>query len=200
MRICLLADAQSPHTARWSAFFSARDHEVHVLSFRPTELAGVRVHALKWGSRLSKARYLFYPLTVRRLIRRLKPDILHAHHATSYGLAGALSGWHPYLVHTWGRDVLDFPKYWHYRAIVQFNLSRVIVAWDTPVYQHLIRHQESGWLVPHGDIEALAEAIRALLESEDRSLSLGVAAQRTAQEYDWPQVVRQLIPVLYHEA
>jgi len=78
--------------------------------------------------------------------------------------------------------------------------GRAIVAWDTPVYHQLIRHKESGWLVPEGDIAALADAIRALLQSEDLSFSLGAAAQGTAHKYDWPQVVRQLIPVLYHEA
>lgn len=124
MRICLLADAQSPHTARWSAFFYKRGHDVRVVSFRPAELAGVQVHCFNWGKRLGKPRYLFYPSAIRKLVHHLQPDILHAHHATSYGLVGALCGWHPYLIHTWGRDVLDFPRYRLYRILVSFNLRR----------------------------------------------------------------------------
>jgi glycosyltransferase involved in cell wall biosynthesis len=124
MRICLLADAQSPHTARWSAFFHKQGHDVHIVSFRPAELAGVQVHCFGWGKRLGKLRYLLYPVAIRKLVRRLQPDILHAHHATSYGLVGALCNWHPYLIHTWGRDVLDFPRYRVYRALVGFNLRR----------------------------------------------------------------------------
>jgi glycosyltransferase involved in cell wall biosynthesis len=124
MRICLLADAQSPHTARWSAFFYEQGHDVHVVSFRPAELAGVQVHCFGWGKGLGKLRYLLYPVAIRELIHHLQPDILHAHHATSYGLVGALCSWHPYLIHTWGRDVLDFPRYRVYRALVTFNLHR----------------------------------------------------------------------------
>ncbi len=127
MRICLLADAQSAHTSRWSGYLAGRGHDLHVLSFRPAELPGARVYAFQWGRRLGKARYLLYPLAIRRLIHRLRPEILHAHHATSYGLAGALSGWHPYLIHAWGRDVLDFPRYWSYRRLVRFNLVRADV-------------------------------------------------------------------------
>lgn len=124
MRICLLADAQNPHTARWSAFFYAQGHDVRVVSFRRAELSGVQVHSFSWGNSLGKMRYLFYLIAIRRLVHHLQPDILHAHHATSYGLAGALCNWHPYLIHTWGRDVLDFPRYRIYRALVSFNLRQ----------------------------------------------------------------------------
>jgi glycosyltransferase involved in cell wall biosynthesis len=97
---------------------------VRVVSFRPAELSGVQIHTFSWGKRLGKMRYMLYPIAIRRLVHRLQPDILHAHHATSYGWTGALTGWHPFLIHTWGRDVLDFPRYRIYRALVAFNLGQ----------------------------------------------------------------------------
>lgn len=127
MRICLLADAKSPHTVKWAAHLTRCGHDTHVLSFRPAELPGAHVYVFQGKPRLGKSRYLLYLFTIRRLVHHLRPDILHAHHATSYGLAGAASGWHPFLIHTWGRDVLDFPKRRAYRALVRFNLRRADV-------------------------------------------------------------------------
>jgi glycosyltransferase involved in cell wall biosynthesis len=127
MRICLLADAQSAHTSRWTGYLAGCGHDLHVLSFRPAELPDVRVHVFQWGKRLGKARYLLYPLAIRRLVHRLCPHILHAHHATSYGLAGALSGWRPFLIHTWGSDVLDLGRFGVNRKLAAFNLRRADV-------------------------------------------------------------------------
>lgn len=128
VRICLLADAQSIHIQRWLNFFSDRGHEVHVVSFRPNGSTVGQIHAYEWGRRLGKWRYLLYLGHIRRLVRYLKPQIVHAHHATSYGLAGALIGHHPFLIHTWGRDVLDFPQRSRlYRLLLRFNLGRADV-------------------------------------------------------------------------
>jgi glycosyltransferase involved in cell wall biosynthesis len=44
------------------------------------------------------------------LIRKIKPDILHAHYVTDYGLMGALTNFHPFVVSVWGSDVLIAPK------------------------------------------------------------------------------------------
>jgi glycosyltransferase involved in cell wall biosynthesis len=132
MRICLLADAQSIHTRRWLAFFAGRGHEVHVVSFRPATSSAGHIYAYNWGKRLGKLRYLLYMGRIRRLVRRLRPQIVHAHHATSYGLAGALTDCHPFLIHTWGRDVLDFPQRSRlYRRLLRFNLGRADVITTT---------------------------------------------------------------------
>ena len=62
---------------------------------------------------------------VKRIIKNFKPDILHAHWATSYGLIGALTGFHPFILSVWGADVFDFPgKSILHRKIVEFNLRK----------------------------------------------------------------------------
>ena len=125
LRLCWLADAASRHTRRWAAYLSGRGHQVEVISLRPREIPGVRVHVLSGWRGLGKAGYPLHAPRVRALLRRSRPDLVHAHHVTSYGLLGALSGFHPLLVHTWGRDVLEFPqRSLLYRGLVTFNLRR----------------------------------------------------------------------------
>jgi glycosyltransferase involved in cell wall biosynthesis len=105
LKLCLLAEASSVHTRRWAAHFAARGDEVLVLSLRPGEIPGARVIAVA-PRRLGRAGYLLgVPLT-RAAVRRFRPDVLHAHFATSYGLLGALTGWHPLVISSWGSDVV----------------------------------------------------------------------------------------------
>ena len=43
------------------------------------------------------------------LLKKIKPDILHAHYASGYGTLGRFCGFHPYVLSVWGSDVYDFP-------------------------------------------------------------------------------------------
>jgi glycosyltransferase involved in cell wall biosynthesis len=76
---------------------------------------------------------------MRRIIQEINPDILHAHYATSYGLAGALVGINPLIITAWGSDVLIMPeKSWIYRQMVCFSLSRADLI--TSMAQHMTRY------------------------------------------------------------
>jgi L-malate glycosyltransferase len=108
--LCLLADAGSAHTRRWAEALAGRGHGVTVLSLRDADLAGVRVIPLSPVRRLGKLGYLAATQQVRSLVRTLRPDVLHAHYATSYGLLGALSRYQPFVVSVWGSDVFEFPR------------------------------------------------------------------------------------------
>jgi L-malate glycosyltransferase len=124
MRILLLGEARSIHTRRWAEGLSARGMDVHVVSLRPGDIKGVTVHILKpvVGS---KALYLSVIPRLRALIRKLRPDVVHAHYATSYGLLATLSG-HPHVVITaWGTDVLIAPREsFVLRTLLRFSLRR----------------------------------------------------------------------------
>lgn len=117
MKICFLADARSGHVYRWIKYF-AKSYEIDLVTLSYTveeevfvpeqeyKDLGVRVH------KISKKfpELLFAPLTIRRLIKRIKPDIVHAHYATQYGFCAAFSNFHPYIMTIWGSDVLLEPK------------------------------------------------------------------------------------------
>jgi glycosyltransferase involved in cell wall biosynthesis len=53
---------------------------------------------------------LFAPFKVRRLINKIKPDVVHAHYVTQYGFCGAFSDFHPLVVSPWGSDILIDPR------------------------------------------------------------------------------------------
>jgi glycosyltransferase involved in cell wall biosynthesis len=126
MNICYLASAGSIHAARWANYFAHKGHEVHILSFEPTNScdANVRVHRVGRPWPL-KIHYYLTGAAVRRLLKEIQPDILHAHYASGYATLGRLAGFHPYVVSVWGSDIFDFArKSSVHRGIVVANLNR----------------------------------------------------------------------------
>ena len=132
MKICYLADARSNHTRRWVEYF-AKEHEVDLITLAYTrkedtavpeevyEKMGVRVH------KVSKPMpfLLFAPFKIRRLIKRIKPDIVHAHYVTQYGFCGAFTGFHPLIISPWGSDiVIDPERSIMKRWLVKYTLKR----------------------------------------------------------------------------
>lgn len=60
---------------------------------------------------------------LRKYIAQYKPDVLHAHYASSYGLLGALSGFHPLIISAWGSDIFEFPrKSFVLELLLRYNL------------------------------------------------------------------------------
>lgn len=109
MRIVYLADAPYIHTRRWAEHFAGCGWDVHVVSFRRAEIAGAQVHYVDGFERLGRLRYLFNARRVRRLVRDLEPDLLHALHLTSYGFLAGLCEARPRLTSVWGTDILEAP-------------------------------------------------------------------------------------------
>lgn len=109
MRVVYLADAPYVHTRRWVEHFAHAGWEAHVISFRPAEIDGAQVHYIDGFERLGKLRYLLHARRVRRLVRSLAPDLLHALHLTSYGFLAGLCDVRPTLTSVWGTDVLEVP-------------------------------------------------------------------------------------------
>jgi len=142
MRILMLADLRSAHTKKWAEVLASSGIEVHVfgLTAATESIRGVTIHegsvstttsSAEEGS-VGKLTYIHELGSVKRLIKALKPDILHAHYATSYGLIGALSGFSPFAVSVWGSDVVSFPKKSPaHRAMVKFVLNRADLLFST---------------------------------------------------------------------
>lgn len=111
-KICFLADADSIHTRKWVDFFSSYDNEIYLISMRTTTYKyskNVKLIVMEPPFK-SKLSYLFIIRNIRKLIDDIKPDILHSHYATSYGLYGRMSGYHPFIISVWGSDVYEFPR------------------------------------------------------------------------------------------
>ena len=121
MKICYLADAESIHTQRWVKYFADKGHDVHLISsisFGDGNIENVKLHLLKKSQskiRIIRVlsfllRFLSYTVKVRKLIKKINPDIVHAHYITDYGILGVLSRFHPFFASAWGTDVLVVPK------------------------------------------------------------------------------------------
>lgn len=115
MRICLIANAQAVHTQRWATAYKAAGHEVAVVSIRQADIPGVRVIARHVGPLNTPSRlwtllsYLWLLFDCRSLLKRLAPDVVHAHYTITHGVIAAFSGFHPRAVTAWGSDVI-WPK------------------------------------------------------------------------------------------
>lgn len=130
MRICFLGPVSSAHIIKWCNWFSNHGHEVHVISFIPGEISNAKVHLIDIGvdvkgSDAGKLKYLLTGKKIRKLIREIKPDIVNAHFATSYGVAAALSGTKGYVLSVWGADIYDFPnKSPLHKALLKYSLRK----------------------------------------------------------------------------
>jgi len=124
MKICYLADGESIHTKRWLEYFIKVGHEVHLISFNNPSINGIKFHKITTHFPNLKFRYLFILNQVKKMIRKINPDVLHSHYVLTNGFLGAYSGFHPFVVSVWGSDVLVSTNSRIYRWMVKFALKR----------------------------------------------------------------------------
>lgn len=130
MKICYLADANSIHTKKLCNYFVSIGYDMTVISLNKGEIPGVKVYSMDMeiendGAIYSKFAYLNKLGKIKKIIKDIKPDIVHAHYASSYGLFAAIVNYKPTIVSVWGSDIYDFPKksYIH-KSIIKFNLKK----------------------------------------------------------------------------
>lgn len=129
MKICFLGPANNYHTKKWCNYFVNQGHEVYVLSLTKGQIKGAKVywlnsHTKATHSDFHKLKYLFQFFQVRKFINEIKPDIINAHYASSYGSLAAISGLHNYIVSVWGSDVYEFPrKSFLHRRLLKYSLN-----------------------------------------------------------------------------
>jgi len=114
LRLAFLGDPNSVHTRRWLGYFAERGHDVHLLdgyetTIRPGLDDRIRVHRYsahgRWRIRFLSS--LQGRRSLRRTLKRLRPDVLHAHYLSRYGWQARLSGFHPYVISPWGSDLFE---------------------------------------------------------------------------------------------
>lgn len=150
MKVLLLSDTYSEHTEKWALGLAKSNVEVGLFSFNKASYEwydhknitvffepGKKINA---ESSLTKLAYLKYVTVLKKIIKHFQPDILHAHYATSYGLVGALSGFHPFVISAWGTDVMKFPnKNFVAKSILSYNFKRadVICATSNTIKEYI---------------------------------------------------------------
>lgn len=137
MKICFIAPADNYHTQKWCKWFSANGYQVEVISFTKGDIQNCVVHYIDCGvdvnqSDSKKIKYLFQVWKVHNLIKKIKPDIINAHYASSYGSVAALACLSSYYLSVWGSDIYDFPKksIFH-KLLLKFSLWRATYLFST---------------------------------------------------------------------
>ena len=165
MRILLLSDTNSEHTEKWALGLAANGIEVGLFSFNKASYpwyeniinitlvyeAEIKLDA---DNIINKLSYFKFVKLLKTAIKKFNPDVLHAHYATSYGLIGALSGFHPFVISAWGTDVMRFPqKNFINKFILQYNLKQAdsICATSNTIKDYLMPYtNQTVHVIPFG--------------------------------------------------
>lgn len=156
MRICLIADATSVHTQRWASYFVQQGDEVHLITYEApdTPIGGVELHGIK---SLFNSLYLaFIPrhIKIYLRVRRLKPDIIHAHFISKFGFHAAFLGRHPVVMSAWGDDILIIPYWskflWYFTKISLKRADKIYA-----VSEDMAKKISSNFGIPANDVEVV---------------------------------------------
>ena len=102
------------------------------------------VEIVQWAGGKDKFRWLDLPkyvLSLRRVIKQIKPDLIHAGPIQTCTFIAVLTGFHPILTMSWGFDLMqDVHRNWWYERVThyvlrntQFFISDAIVTRDKAV-------------------------------------------------------------------
>ncbi|AKG03775.1 hypothetical protein AAV35_002535 [Salimicrobium jeotgali] len=123
MKILFLAAADNIHTVRWVNALSKRGHDVYLITNKNHLLAEdkinekVKVYFLYFGGTLG---YYLNFFQLKKLCRKINPDVINTHYASGYGTLARLANLTPNVLSLWGSDVFIFP----YKSKVKYNILR----------------------------------------------------------------------------
>ncbi|MBO8448887.1 MAG: glycosyltransferase [Bacteroidetes bacterium] len=137
MKVLMVSDSGSIHTRRWASALKEAGVDIVLYSITPESEEFYREKNIKLYifdlfrykkeknlSFVSRFRAHFRAAAdLKKVISAERPDILHAHYATSYGLVAALAGFHPLIVSVWGSDIYEFPR----QSVIKRLMTRYVL-------------------------------------------------------------------------
>lgn len=136
-KVLILSDPTSAHTIKWVNALYNKGIDVYLFGlskFYLKDYPGIPEEhffniliddSLFKKNTNSKFVFLKSLPTLKKIIKKVKPDIVHAHYASSYGLFGSLLNFHPFLISVWGSDIYDFPnKSFINKLIIKYNFRK----------------------------------------------------------------------------
>ncbi len=91
------------------------------------------------------------------------------------------------LSRSWVHALTSPKEGWGIASIEASACGTATVASNSPGLRETVRDGETGVLVPHGDVEALAAALARVMDPSTRD-RMGVAARRMTRQYTWEAV------------
>ena len=95
------------------------------------------------------------------------------------------------LRRAWGLCFTSPKEGWGITNLEAAACGTPVVASRSPGLRESVRDGETGFLVPHGDVPALAAAMGRLAEAPALVASLGVAGRRFAETFTWERAAAQ---------
>ncbi len=120
-RVVVFGWADSVHVHRWAEGMAGRGYDIKVVSLDGWEVKGCETVIFPRAGRLS---YLKYASAAAEEARKFRPDLIHAHYLTGFGLWAARTKIRPSIVSVWGADIVDFPRDHFRRLLVKSVLKR----------------------------------------------------------------------------
>ena len=134
MRIIYFSRNYTPHDYRFLFSLSKTKHEVYFLQLesnkRQTEDRPVpeNVRRILWAGGQREFRWSDLPrlvLNLRQIIRKIKPDLIHAGPVQTCAFLATLTGFRPILTMSWGYDlVMDADKSKWMQWVTRYTLKR----------------------------------------------------------------------------
>lgn len=133
MKVFLLASGISVHTRRWACSLAEAGIDIVIYTHEKADKTTFANLPIKIYERKQNWAFpLLEIVAVRKLIRREKPDIVHAHYASRNGFLGALTHFHPYIVSVWGSDIYEFPHIsFIHKLILKHNFRKADYIFST---------------------------------------------------------------------
>lgn len=110
MKVLLLASGKSYHATRWANAISDMGYSVTFVTIhKVVRPLNKQVKVFYLGG-LGKLSYVTALPGLKRLIQQETPDIVHSHSAGGYGFLGLMSGFSPWILSVYGKDIYIGPE------------------------------------------------------------------------------------------
>lgn len=110
MKVALLSGASSIHTIRWANGLAKAGIDVYLISQHPLlEPVDSKVNTYILPYRGVAGYFTMVP-KVKRILKKIRPDIVNAHYASGYATTASLVNYHPWILSVWGSDIYYFPQ------------------------------------------------------------------------------------------
>ena len=182
LRLAFLSAGANPFMEPYLEFAKSRGHSVCFFAFgQPiVTTTDVQIYDVSYGAKsrssFTKGKYFLAPLRLRRLLKKIKPDILHAHYVTSAGVIALLSGFRPFIISGRGSDLLTSSQHWPWPTVLRrvFQKSALVHTVSEELSQIVmdlgVPHDKILTLTQGVDTETFAYESRAAVASPVRLL------------------------------
>jgi len=199
MNICFVSHGTFPHVQPYVDYFKSCGHNVYFLALTPSHDRGVKTYQLGFGNYegdSGKWKYFVSAFRARRLLKRLKPDIVHSHYATSAGITSLIVNHPAAVVTVHGSDLTCGMKSRFWRPLLKMIFNQAACV---NVVSDDLRRMAMELGVPDEKIAVINVGIDAerfsfkerSLISKSRPLRL-VNTRRLEPVYDHPTIIDAL--------